>query len=327
MKRDAIDELAAELFAAARDERPDRELIGRIERSAAGGPGTAPERGAAVERFRAAAARNVACGPSRSFRWLLAAAVFAGVAVVVASRLEHDDAKVTLSAEHSPASERRSDATPSVARLPSVQAPLEPPRAAASHEVDPARPELAPSPPRTTPEIGSPPGRERREPSPAAPGREARTPASPPGASPPSGPPPLASTPKPQTPAATPPEGPARAAVDPSANTLASELALVKQVRSALRGHDGATALTLLDRYDTGAHGRALAVEATLLRVEALDAVGRRAEASALARRFVAENPDSPLAERAQSFIVDGSAPAAKAPRPEPPSESSKPGP
>jgi hypothetical protein len=87
-------------------------------------------------------------------------------------------------------------------------------------------------------------------------------------------------------------------------------------------------ALTLLDRYDTGAYGSALSVEATLLRVEALEAVGRRVEASALARRFIAENPDSPLAERAQSFIVDGPAPAARTPpRRDPPRESSKPGP
>ena len=40
-----------------------------------------------------------------------------------------------------------------------------------------------------------------------------------------------------------------------------------------------------------------------MLRVEALDAVGRRPEAEALARRFVHDNPDSPLAERAQRFI------------------------
>jgi hypothetical protein len=324
MKRDAIDELAAELFAAARDERPDRGLIGRIEESAARGSGTILERGAAVERFRGTSARNVARGPSRRFRWLLAAAVFAGVAGVVARQLVRDDGQVTLSAEHSPASGRRSDAIPSVARPPSVQAPLEPPRAAASREADPARPELAPSPPRAMPETGSPQGREPREPSPTATRREARTPAPPaPGALPPP-----ASAPKPRTSTPTPAEDPVREATDPSTRTLATELALVKQVRSALRGREGAMALTLLDRYDTGAYGSALSVEATLLRVEALQAVGRRAEASALARRFIAENPDSPLAERAQSFIVDGPTPAAKTPpRRDPPRESSKPGP
>jgi hypothetical protein len=315
MKRDAIDELAAELFAAARDERPDRGLLERVEEGAARASGTTLERGAAVERFRATAARNVARGPSRRFRWLLAAAVFAGLAVVVASQLEHDEGQVTLSAEHSPASGRRSDAIPSVAR---------PPASAASRGADPARPELAPSPSRAMPEAGSPEGREPREPSPMAARREARTPAPPA----PVAPPPLASTPKPQTSAPTPTEVPVRDAADPPANTLATELAVVKQVRSALRGRDGAMALTLLDRYDTGAYGRALSVEATLLRVEALEAVGRRAEASALARRFIAENPDSPLAERAQSFIVDGPTPAAKTPpRPDPPGEASKPGP
>jgi hypothetical protein len=64
----------------------------------------------------------------------------------------------------------------------------------------------------------------------------------------------------------------------------------------------------LLDRYDRGEYGSSLALEASVLRIEALDAVGRRSEAQALARRFVSANPDSPLAERAQRFI-DGIAP------------------
>jgi hypothetical protein len=337
MKRDAIDELAAELFAAARAERPDRGLLERVEASAADGPGTTLERGAAVERFRATAARNVARGPARPFRWLLAAVVFAGVTVVVASQLGHDEAQVTLSAEQPPAAGRRSDPLPSVAHLPSAPPGLELPGTGTSPAADPARPELVPSPPRAMSETESAPGRAPREPPSRIVTRgEARTPASTPGAPPPAASTPSApapatpapATPAPATPAPTPTRDPSREAAEPSANTLATELAFVKQVRSALRGRDGGAALTLLDRYDTGAYGRALSVEATLLRVEALDALGRRAEASALARRFVAENPDSPLAERAQSFIVDGPAPAATAaPRREPPIESAKPGP
>jgi hypothetical protein len=99
--------------------------------------------------------------------------------------------------------------------------------------------------------------------------------------------------------------------------TLANELGALRQIRQALRGNDGTAALALLDRYDTGEYGKSLSLEASVLRVEALDAVGRRAEAQALARRFVRENPDSPLAERAQTFI----------PRTDPvrPSESSSP--
>jgi hypothetical protein len=85
--------------------------------------------------------------------------------------------------------------------------------------------------------------------------------------------------------------------------TLANELGALRQIRQALRGNDGTAALALLDRYDTGEYGKSLSLEASVLRVEALAAVGRRAEAQALARRFVRENPDSPLAERAQTFI------------------------
>jgi hypothetical protein len=100
---------------------------------------------------------------------------------------------------------------------------------------------------------------------------------------------------------AAPPEQ--RAALPASTPTLSKELGALKQIRQSLRSGDGSAALALLDRYDGGEYGSSLALEASVLRVEALDAVGRRAEAEALARRFVRDNPDSPLAERAQRFI------------------------
>ena len=86
------------------------------------------------------------------------------------------------------------------------------------------------------------------------------------------------------------------------------ELGLLKDAREALRSGRGARALALLDRYERERASSGLAAEATLLRIETLDALGRRRESSELARRFVLENPNSALGDRAKSFI-DGTPP------------------
>jgi hypothetical protein len=82
--------------------------------------------------------------------------------------------------------------------------------------------------------------------------------------------------------------------------SLARDLQELMQIRSILRAGDGARALQLLDqRAQTGGE---LEAEATLLRIEALASVGKRAEASELARRFVVANPNSALTDRAKAF-------------------------
>jgi len=65
-------------------------------------------------------------------------------------------------------------------------------------------------------------------------------------------------------------------------------------------------ALGLLDRY-AAEHGTALVDEAALLRIETLSALNRKDEARTLALRFVAENPDSPLFDRARRYVDAGS--------------------
>lgn len=83
--------------------------------------------------------------------------------------------------------------------------------------------------------------------------------------------------------------------------SLAQDLQELMLIRSTLRAGDGARALALLDqRARTGGE---LEAEATLLRIEALARIGRRGEASELARRFVQANPNSALADRAQAFV------------------------
>jgi hypothetical protein len=93
----------------------------------------------------------------------------------------------------------------------------------------------------------------------------------------------------------------------PAPAALATEVGLLKQAREALRQGDAARASSLLDAYDS-AHGSALRAEATLLRVEVLSAQGRSEPARALAQRFVAENPNSPLADRARRLSEAGGA-------------------
>ena len=78
---------------------------------------------------------------------------------------------------------------------------------------------------------------------------------------------------------------------------------LGQKQRVALRSGDSARALELLETYKSQHAGSDLQDEASLLRIEALAAMGRQAEAAAMAERLVRENPNSPLVDRARSFI------------------------
>lgn len=99
-----------------------------------------------------------------------------------------------------------------------------------------------------------------------------------------------------RTPAAAPP---------PSAPpaSLRRELELLEQARAALRTGDPRQALDRLETHARERSSGALVAEATLLRIEALAALGERSAASDLARRFVNDNPHSALSDRARSFI------------------------
>jgi hypothetical protein len=84
--------------------------------------------------------------------------------------------------------------------------------------------------------------------------------------------------------------------------TLPEEVALLDRVRAELRSGNPARALATLDEYMRSARAQRLGAEATLLRIEALSRSGRTNQASELARRFVENHPESPLADRARSF-------------------------
>jgi hypothetical protein len=112
---------------------------------------------------------------------------------------------------------------------------------------------------------------------------------------------PSPSTPVEGSPGARPPR------VSPPA-TLADEIAALKTAESALAASNPRAALEALDRYDHVLKGKQMRAEATLLRLEALTRAGNRRLAAALAARFVAQNPENPLVDRARSFLGGGAA-------------------
>ena len=85
---------------------------------------------------------------------------------------------------------------------------------------------------------------------------------------------------------------------------LEQELASLQRVRAALGRGDASAALAELDRFGRSVGWRQLAVEARLLRIEALARAGRADEARNLARRFVKQHPNNPLVDRARTFAA-----------------------
>jgi hypothetical protein len=83
----------------------------------------------------------------------------------------------------------------------------------------------------------------------------------------------------------------------------ADELAELERIRSELSGGDAASALRDLDSHDVKYNPTALADEATVLRVEALVALGQREKARALGDAFITRSPSSPYAKRVRSLI------------------------
>ena len=100
---------------------------------------------------------------------------------------------------------------------------------------------------------------------------------------------------------------PARASSGPALQPdIGQEIQSIDAARSALRRGDTAEALLALERY-RAEHGRtgSLAMEATVLRIEALLRGGNRAEGMRLANSFLASHPKSPYAPRIRA-LVDG---------------------
>jgi hypothetical protein len=106
-------------------------------------------------------------------------------------------------------------------------------------------------------------------------------------------------------PAATvvePPPGPTAPGRRGRAGTIASDLrdqiAMVDAARAALLADSGERVLQILRRYQDRYPVGSFRPEATALKIEALVQLGRQGEARTLARRFVAENAGTALADR-----------------------------
>ena len=88
-----------------------------------------------------------------------------------------------------------------------------------------------------------------------------------------------------------------------TASHLAVEIALLDQARQTLAGGGASKALATLDDYDHQFPNGALAQEAQVLRIEALDASGDHAGARTHGDRFLAAHPTSPHARHVREVL------------------------
>ncbi|HVY26609.1 MAG TPA: hypothetical protein VHB79_08640 [Polyangiaceae bacterium] len=84
--------------------------------------------------------------------------------------------------------------------------------------------------------------------------------------------------------------------------SLADEVAQLQKAKLALKGGNGAQALSELGTYAQRFPRPMLGAEATVLRIEALSQTGDSARAKSLAEGFLAKNPNSPYASRLRSL-------------------------
>jgi hypothetical protein len=87
--------------------------------------------------------------------------------------------------------------------------------------------------------------------------------------------------------------------------SLADELRLIEEARSATARHEHALALRLLDAYAQRFPKQSLRSEATLLRIESLAASGATDAARQLGRTFLTRHPNGPYARRVRSLLSD----------------------
>ena len=254
MKPDALDQLTDELFAAARNERPDPKLLERVLAQAnAAGLGSTVDVSRLLRVVGAPAAEPELARPRSeqrrraTLRRLLLAAALVGVAAGAAllNRRLLDDGEV-----------------------PPVISAERPPSSAAIERSETVAPEAQE---RAVSSLPAPP----------APSTRPRRPSS-------------VADPRADRPRPGPPDTAAR---------FTTELHLLQQAQSALRAGAASEALTFLDRYSSELPGASLTVEATVLRIQTLIALGREPEALTLAQRFVQEHPDDPLVDRVRSFL------------------------
>jgi hypothetical protein len=102
---------------------------------------------------------------------------------------------------------------------------------------------------------------------------------------------------------ASPSAEPSSARFEPGEDPLSSEVRLLDEARRAIASGGGATALAVLDSYDSRHPAGRLAPEAFVLRLDALVRSGRMPEARQLAEQHLARNPTGAHADRIRKIV------------------------
>jgi outer membrane protein assembly factor BamD (BamD/ComL family) len=96
---------------------------------------------------------------------------------------------------------------------------------------------------------------------------------------------------------------PAASSTASDVSSLAAEIAALDRARGPLQSGDASGALHALDDYARAFPHGVMSHEATVLRIEALVKAGNIDAARALAKRFLAQNPKSPHAQRIRRLV------------------------
>ena len=99
-------------------------------------------------------------------------------------------------------------------------------------------------------------------------------------------------------------------------DSIGAQVQMIDSARRQLGAGNASGALEQLDRYRQKYPQGMLGQEATLLRIEALAQGGNRAAARQLARRYLANHPNSQYSKRIQSLIGERKSDGLKPPEP-----------
>jgi hypothetical protein len=116
---------------------------------------------------------------------------------------------------------------------------------------------------------------------------------------------PIVEAPAPVSPAPKSDARPPSAASTSSPSALAAELGALDAARSRLDAGDASGALSRLDDYTRSYPRGRLALEAEVLRIDALTRSGQRAAAEKRAATFLRRHPNSVLASRVRAYLND----------------------
>lgn len=96
---------------------------------------------------------------------------------------------------------------------------------------------------------------------------------------------------------------PSASASAPTKSSFREELALVETARMHLDNGDPTSCLSVVTRYERQFRGGVFAQEMELMQIEALALAGENERARSLGQRFLANQSDSPYAERARLVL------------------------